>query len=131
MDFLILKCLFFKKAEYRPQVITPPIIIRSPLLKFKDNKTFKSSFVIIDKIPNTDRINPSIWNLLVFSILSKKHKKIIAAGIAVLKREALITCVWTNDKYVKVLNKPTLVKAKKNNKGKLVIIVSLCLIISL
>ena len=48
---------------------------------------------MIDKIPNKDKTKPNIWNLLVFSILSKKHKKIIAAGIAVLKREALITWV--------------------------------------
>ena len=112
-------------------LLTSNIFAKDVYLSCESPTQVKSSFVIIDKIPNTDRINPSIWNLLVFSILSKKHKKIIAAGIAVLKREALITWVWTNDKYVKVLNKPTLVKAKKNNKGKLVIIVSLCLIISL
>ena len=73
-------------------------MIISPLLKFKDNKILKSSFVIIDKIPKTDKINPKIWNLLVFSILNMKHNKIIIAGMAVLKREALITCVWTNAK---------------------------------
>ena len=116
---------FFKKEEYKPQVITPPIIIKSPLLKFKENKIFKSNFVIIAKIPNTEIIKPKIWNLLVVSIFSKKHKRIIVAGIAVLKREALITWVWTNDKYVNELNSPTLVKAKKNNNGKLFNIISL------
>ena len=53
------------------------------------------------------------------------------AGIAVLKREAFITCVYTNDKYVKELNKPTLVNAKKNNNGKFFRITFLCLMISL
>ena len=53
------------------------------------------------------------------------------AGIAVLNREAFITCVCTNDKYVKELNKPTLVNAKKNNSGKFSKITFLCLIISL
>ena len=38
--------------------------------------------------------------------------------MAVLKREALITCVYTRARYVNELNKPTLVKAKKNNNGK-------------
>ena len=57
-----------------------------------------SSLVIIDKIPSTETISPIIWNLLVFSILNKKHNKIITAGIAVLKRVALITCVWIKDK---------------------------------
>ena len=33
--------------------------------------------MIIDKIPNTEIIKPKIWNLFVFSIFSKKHKKII------------------------------------------------------
>ena len=47
-----------------------------------------------------------------------------------MKRDALITCVWTNDKYVNELNKPTLVNAKKSNKGKLFRIISLDLIIS-
>ena len=92
---------------------------------------FNSSFVIIAKIPHTEIIRPKIWNLFVFSILNKKQSKIIIAGIAVLKRDALITWVWTKDKYVKELNKPTLVNPKKNNKGKLLKIVSLYLIISL
>ena len=51
---------FFKKEEYKPQVITPPIIIKSPLLKFNESKIFKSSLVIIDKIPNTEIIKPNI-----------------------------------------------------------------------
>ena len=79
------------------------------------------SLVIIAKIPPTEIKRPKIWNLLVFSILNKKQSKIIIAGIAVLKRDALITWVWTKDKYVKELNKPTLVNPKKNNKGKLII----------
>ena len=65
------------------------------------------------------------------SILNKKQSKIIIAGIAALKRDALITWVWIKDKYVKELNKPTLVNPKKNNNGKLSKIVSLYLIISL
>jgi hypothetical protein len=60
-----------------------------------------------------------------------KHNKIIIAGIAVLKREALITWVCTNDKYVKELNKPTLVNARKSNNGKFFKIISLDLMISL
>ena len=89
------------------------------------------SLVIIARIPHTEMISPKIWYLLVCSTLNKKQSKIIIAGIAVLKRDALITWVWIKDKYVKELNKPTLVKPKKNNKGKLFKIVSLYLIISL
>tara|TARA_B100001057_G_scaffold24257_1_gene22398 strand:- start:207 stop:563 length:357 start_codon:yes stop_codon:yes gene_type:complete len=63
--------------------------------------------------------------------LNIKQSKIIIAGIAVLKRDALITCVCTRARYVKELNKPTLVKAKNNINGKLLIITSLNLIISL
>ena len=73
------------------QVITPPIIIKSPLLKFNESKLSISNFVMIDKIPITEIIRPKIWYLFVFSILNKKHNKIIIAGIAVLKREAFIT----------------------------------------
>jgi hypothetical protein len=51
---------FLKKKNISPQVITPPIIIKSPLLKFNESKIFKSSFVIIDKIPNTEIIKPKI-----------------------------------------------------------------------
>ena len=51
--------------------------------------------------------------------------------MAVLKSEALITCVCTRARYVNELNKPTLVKARKNNKGKFLRITSLCFIISL
>jgi hypothetical protein len=69
--------------------------------------------------------------LLVFSTLNKKQSKIIIAGIAALKREAFITCVCIRDKYVNELNKPTLVKPKKNNKGKFLKIISLYSIISL
>ena len=69
--------------------------------------------VIIVKIPHTEMIRPNIWNLFVLSILNKKQSKIIIAGIAVLKRDALITCVWIKDKYVNELNKPTLVNPKK------------------
>ena len=87
-----------RKEEYKPHVITPPIIIKSPLLKFKDKIISKFNFVIIDRIPNTEIISPKIWYLFVFSILKIKHSKIIIAGIAVLKSEAFITCVWTNDK---------------------------------
>ncbi len=64
-------------------------------------------------------------------ILNKKQSKIIMAGIAALKREELITWVWIKDKYVNELYKPTLVNPKKNNKGKLLKIVSLYLMISL
>ena len=71
------------------------------------------SLVIIARIPDAEIIRPKIWNLLVFSILNKKQRKIITAGIAVLKRDAFITCVWIRDKYVKELNKPTLVNPKK------------------
>jgi len=86
---------------------------------------------MMDRIPNTEIISPKIWYLLVFSILKRKHNKIIIAGIAVLKREAFITCVYTNYKYVNELNKPTLVKDKKSKSGKLLRIISLDLIISL
>tara|TARA_B100000575_G_C22669191_1_gene408377 strand:+ start:151 stop:402 length:252 start_codon:yes stop_codon:yes gene_type:complete len=82
-----------RKEEYKPQLITPPIIIKSPLLKFKERRISKFSFVIIDKMPKTEIINPKIWYLFVFSILNRKHNKIIIAGIAVLNNEALITCV--------------------------------------
>jgi hypothetical protein len=51
--------------------------------------------------------------------------------MAVLKSEALITCVCTRARYVNELNKPTLVKARKNNNGKFLRITSLCFIISL
>ena len=71
--------------------MTPPIIIKSPLLKFSESKISSLSLVIIAKIPPTEIIRPNIWNLLVFSILNKKQSKIIIAGIAALKREALIT----------------------------------------
>ena len=121
---------FFKKDEYKPQEITPPNMIKSPLLKFRENKISNFNFVIIESIPSTETIRPKIWNLFVFSILKIKHKNIIIAGIAVLKSEALITCVWTRDKYVKELNRPTLVRARKNSKGKLLIIILLCSIIS-
>jgi len=60
-----------------------------------------------------------------------KHVKIIIAGIAVLKSDALITCVKTSARYVNELNKPTLVKAKKNNRGKFFRIISLHFNISL
>ena len=73
------------------------------------------SLVIITMIPQIETIKPRIWNLLVFSTLNKKQSKIIIAGIAALKREAFITCVCIRAKYVNELNKPTLVKAKKNN----------------
>ena len=72
--------------------------------------------MIIARIPQAEIIRPKIWNLLVFSILNKKQSKIIIAGIAVLKRDALITWVWIRDKYVKELNKPTLVNPKKITK---------------
>ena len=68
------------------------------LLKFKDKIISKLSFVIIDRIPDTEIISPEIWYLLVFSILKRKHRRMIIAGIAVLKREAFITWVCTNDK---------------------------------
>jgi len=87
--------------------------------------------VTIDKIPKTAKNNPKTWNLFVFSILNMKHNKIIIAGIAVLKSEALITWVWIKARYVNELNKPTLVKAKKNNKGKLLKITFLYFKISL
>ena len=51
---------FFKKDEYRPHVMTPPIIIKSPLLKFKERIISKFNFVIIDKIPITEIISPKI-----------------------------------------------------------------------
>ena len=63
------------------------------------------SLVTIARIPPTEIIRPEIWNLLVFSILNKKQSKIIIAGIAALKRDALITWVWIKDKYVNELNK--------------------------
>ena len=66
------------------------------MLKLSESKMFNSSLVTIAKIPPTEIIRPKIWNLLVFSILNKKHSKIIIAGIAALKRDALITCVWIN-----------------------------------
>ena len=111
--------------------MTPPIIIKSPLLKLSENKTSGLSLVIIARIPPTETIRPKIWNLFVFSILNKKQSKIIIAGIAALKRDALMTWVWIKDKYVKELNKPTLVNPKKNNNGKLFKIVSLYSTISL
>ena len=55
---------FFKRVEYTPQVMTPPIIIISPLLKFNDNKISISSLGIIDKIPSTEIISPKILLLL-------------------------------------------------------------------
>ena len=88
-----MKLLFLRKEEYKPQLITPPIIIKSPLLKFKESITSKLSLVIIDNIPKIEIINPKIWYLLVFSILKMKHNRIIIAGIAVLNKDAFITCV--------------------------------------
>ena len=63
-------------------------------------------------------------------MLNIKHNKIIIAGMAVLKRDALITWVYTRARYVNELNKPTLVNAKKNNSGKFSIIF-LCFLLSL
>jgi hypothetical protein len=63
--------------------------------------------------------------------LNIKHNKIIIAGIAVLNRDAFITCVYMSARYVNELNKPTLVKAKKNNNGKFLRITTLNLSISL
>ena len=51
---------FLRKEEYRPHEITPPIIIKSPLLKFNDKITSRLSLVIIDKIPNAEIISPKI-----------------------------------------------------------------------
>ena len=73
--------------------MTPPIIIKSPLLKFRENKMSNLSLVIIARIPHTEMISPKIWYLLVCSTLNKKQSKIIIAGIAVLKRDALMTWV--------------------------------------
>ena len=36
------------------------IMNKSPLLKFKESKMFRSSLVMIAKIPNTEIINPDI-----------------------------------------------------------------------
>ena len=98
--------------------MTPPIIIKSPLLKLSDSKMVNLSLVIIARIPHTEITRPKIWNLFVFSILNKKQSKIIIAGIAALKREALMTWVWIKDRYVKELKRPTLVSDKKNKSGK-------------
>ena len=69
------------------------------ILKLSDSRIFSLSFVMMAKIPPTEIIRPKIWNLFVFSILNKKQSRIIIAGIAALKRDALITWVWTKDKY--------------------------------
>ena len=53
----------------------------------------RSSLVIIAKIPNIEINKPDNWKIFVFSIFNKKQTKIIVTGIAVLKRDALITCV--------------------------------------
>ena len=54
------KVLFLKYAEYIPQAIIAPTINKSPLLKFKVSKIFRSSLVIIAKIPKTEMTNPDI-----------------------------------------------------------------------
>ena len=69
------------------------IINRSPLLKSKERKIFKSSLVIIAKIPNVEINKPDNWKMFVFSIFNYKQTKIIAAGAAVLKSDAFITWV--------------------------------------
>ena len=56
---IILLCFLFK-VEQTPHVITPPIIIKSPLLKFRENKMSNLSLVIIAKIPHTEIIRPKI-----------------------------------------------------------------------
>ena len=43
----------------------------------------------------------------------------IAAGIAVLNKDAFITCVYCSETYTNELNKPTLVSPRKSSKGKL------------
>ena len=53
----------------------------------------RSNRVIIARTPITEIIRPTSWYEFVFSILNKKHKRIMAAGIAVLNNEALITWV--------------------------------------
>ena len=57
---MVIKFFSFKRVEYNPQLITPPIIIISPLLKFNESIISNISFVIIDKIPNTEMISPKI-----------------------------------------------------------------------
>ena len=69
------------------------IIYKSPVLKSKDSKIFKSSLVTIANIPNVEINKPDNWKIFVFSIFNKKLTKIIVAGTAVLKREAFITWV--------------------------------------
>ena len=61
-----------RKAEYKPHEITPPIIIRSPLLKLSESKISSLSFVTIARIPPTEIIRPKIWNLFVFYLKLKK-----------------------------------------------------------
>ena len=56
----ILEGSFLKYAEYIPQEIIAPTINKSPLLKFKVSKIFRSSLVIIAKIPKTEISNPDI-----------------------------------------------------------------------
>ena len=78
--------------------VTKNLIENLTKLKFKENKMSILSLVIIARIPHTEMISPKIWYLLVCSTLNKKQSKIIIAGIAVLKRDALMTWVWIKDK---------------------------------
>ena len=55
----------------------------------------------------------------------------IAAGIAVLNKDAFITCVYCSETYTNELNKPTLVSPRKSSKDKLLIISFFLLSISL
>ena len=65
----------------------------SPILKSRLSRTLRSDRVIITKTPIVEIKRPSNWKVFVFSNLNIKQKKMIAAGIAVLNKEALITWV--------------------------------------
>jgi len=66
---------FLSNAEYIPQAITPPSINKSPLLKSKESKLFKSSLVIITKIPKIEINKPDNWKIFVFQFLIKSKLK--------------------------------------------------------
>ena len=52
---------FLSRADYIAHENIATTIHKSPLLKFKFNKTVKLAFVIITATPDKDKITPKIW----------------------------------------------------------------------
>ncbi len=88
---------FLNRAEYIAQENIATTIHKSPLLKFKFNKTFKFAFVIITTTPESEKMTPNIWKILVFSILKSEQNIIIITGIVEIIKTPLITWVKFNE----------------------------------